>query len=88
MKAFLPHSPPRYAELHAAFALAFTPEARLLRGLDKAQMMIKVMAYEAEGRGRLAEFWVNPSNFRDFDVPEVSDLFDTICRSADRARPI
>ncbi len=80
--------PPRYAELHAAFALAFTPEARLLRGLDKAQMMIKVMAYEAEGRGRLAEFWVNPSNFRDFDVPEVSDLFDTICRSADRARPI
>ncbi len=80
--------PARYAELHAAFAAAATPEARLLRGLDKAQMMIKVMAYEAEGRGRLAEFWGNPANFRDFGVREVSDLFDTICRRASRIRPV
>ncbi len=80
--------PARYAELHAAFAEAATPEAMLLRGLDKAQMMIKVMAYEAEGRGRLAEFWCNPSNFRDFGVAEVSELFNAICGRANRVRPV
>jgi putative hydrolase of HD superfamily len=79
--------PGRYAQLHASFADASTPEAKLLRGLDKAQMMIKVLAYQAEGRGRLAEFWSNPANFRDFGVPEVSDLFDAICRRAGRIRP-
>jgi putative hydrolases of HD superfamily len=79
--------PRHYAELHAMFAEAATPEAKLLRGLDKAQMMIKVMAYEAEGRGRLAEFWTNPSNFNDFGVPEVSSLFEAICRRAGRVRP-
>ncbi len=80
--------PARYAELHAAFAEASVPEAKLLRGLDKAQMMIKVSAYEAEGRGRLAEFWTNPANFRDFGVQEVSDLFEAICRRAGRVRPV
>lgn len=79
--------PARYAELHAAFADAALPEARLLRGLDKAQMMIKVTAYEAENRGRLAEFWTNPANFNDFGVPEVSQLFEHICHRAGRGRP-
>jgi len=77
----------RYAELHATFANASTPEARLLRGLDKAQMMIKVMAYQAENRGHLEEFWTNPGNFRDFGVPEVSQLFDALCERAGRVRP-
>ncbi len=76
-----------YAALHRDFAGASSPEARLLRGLDKAQMMIKVLCYEAEHRGCLGEFWTNPANFNDFGVPEVSDLFDAICRRANRPRP-
>ena len=80
--------PERYAALHDAFAGAATPEAKLLRGLDKAQMMMRVTAYEAEGRGRLEEFWHNPSNFKDFGVEEVSRLFDAICRHANRTRPV
>lgn len=77
---------PRLAALHAEFAAAETPEARLLRGLDKAQMMIKVLCYERERRGNLEEFWLNPKNFNDHGIEPVSQLFDTICAEAGRPR--
>jgi putative hydrolase of HD superfamily len=77
----------RYARFHKEFIDASSPEARLLRGLDKAQMMIKVLMYEREHRGRLEEFWANPRNFDDFGVECVSRLFNTICSEAGRARP-
>jgi putative hydrolase of HD superfamily len=77
----------QYAAYHREFADASSPEARLLRGLDKVQMMIKVIMYEREHRGRLEEFWANPRNFDDFGVPCVSELFNAICAEADRARP-
>jgi putative hydrolases of HD superfamily len=79
--------PGSLAQLHQEFTDAATPEARLLRGLDKAQMMIKVLCYDREQRGRLEEFWINPKNFNDFGIPAVSALFDAICEQAGRARP-
>ncbi len=79
--------PPHLADLHAEFSAAETPEARLLRGLDKAQMMVKIIHYEREHRGNLAEFWENPKNFRDYGLECVSDLFDAICRRAGKDRP-
>jgi putative hydrolases of HD superfamily len=75
------------AALHQEFSDAQTPEARLLRGLDKAQMMLKILNYEAEHRGRLEEFWHNPKNFDDFGLPEVSELFEAVCEKAGRSRP-
>lgn len=75
------------ASLHQEFVDAATPEARLLRGLDKAQMMIKVHCYEREHRGCLEEFWSNPKNFNDYGIPAVSEIFDAICRRAGRTRP-
>jgi putative hydrolase of HD superfamily len=75
------------AALHAEFDAAVTPEARLLRGLDKAQMMIKVTCYEREHRGWLDEFWQNPKNFADYGIAAVSDLFDAICERAGKVRP-
>jgi putative hydrolase of HD superfamily len=77
----------KFASYHQEFLDASTPEARLIRGLDKAQMMVKVIMYECEGRGRLAAFWSNPKNFNDFGVEEVSRLFDAICEEAGRERP-
>lgn len=79
--------PGNLAELHVEFDAAATPEARLLRGLDKAQMMIKVWCYEREHRGCLDEFWTNPKNFADYGVEAVSDLFDAICVRAGKVRP-
>lgn len=75
------------AGLHREFAAGKSPEARLLRALDKAQMMIKIYHYQREGRGALEEFWANPANFNDHGVPEVSQLFDALCARAGRARP-
>lgn len=77
-----------YAEAFEEFLTASTPEARLVRGLDKAQMMIKVLMYEREHRGRLKEFWANPKNFRDFGIECVSTLFDAICAEAGHPRPV
>ena len=75
------------AELHAEFVACETPEARLVRGLDKAQMMLKIICYEREHRGWLEEFWENPKNFADYGIAEVSSLFDAICARAGKPRP-
>lgn len=77
----------RYAEYHRELLEPKTPEACLVRGLDKAQMMLKIVMYEREGRGRLREFWKNPKNFEDFGIEPVSDLFDAICEEAREERP-
>ncbi|MEA3365481.1 MAG: HD domain-containing protein [Candidatus Hydrogenedentes bacterium] len=79
--------PAQYAQYHREFLDAASPEARLIRGLDKAQMMIKIVMYQKEGRGRLAEFWDNPKNFKDFGVEPVRRLFDAICAHACKKRP-
>lgn len=79
--------PAKYAELNRDLIDPQTPEARLVRGLDKAQMMLKIVMYEREGRGRLREFWANPKNFADYGCKPVSDLFDAICVSVGRPRP-
>ncbi|PCJ64036.1 MAG: oxetanocin [Candidatus Hydrogenedentota bacterium] len=77
----------RYGQYHQELTEASTPEAKLVRGLDKAQMMIKILMYEREGKGRLAEFWHNPKNFADFGIEPVADLFDAICNEAGRPKP-
>jgi len=64
-----------------------SPAARLVHGLDKVQMMVKVLGYEREGRGRLEDFWTNPDNFRDHGISTVKDLFDEIFLLAGRERP-
>lgn len=79
--------PGQLAGLHRDFLDVATDEARLLRGLDKAQMMLKILNYERENRGCLIEFWENPKNFDDFGIEPVSELFDAICARAGRPRP-
>ncbi|HIJ66299.1 MAG TPA: HD domain-containing protein [Candidatus Hydrogenedentes bacterium] len=76
-----------YAAWHRELHEALSPEAKLVRALDKAQMMLKIAIYEREGRGRLAEFWANPKNFDDQGVECVSALFDAICARAGHPRP-
>lgn len=77
----------RYAEYFQELVAASSPEACLIRGLDKAQMMLKIVMYQREGKGRLDEFWVNPKNFNDFGVPAVDRLFDALCAWAGKPRP-
>ena len=79
---------PSLKERYAEFRDAKTPEAKLVRGLDKAQMMIKVLCYGSEGRGRLDDFWNHMHNFPDFGIPALKDLFEAIALRADRPLPI
>jgi hypothetical protein len=58
-----------------------------VRGLDKAQMMLKILQYQRERRGGLEEFWANPRNFDDYGLEPVSRLFDAICAAAGEERP-
>lgn len=69
---------PSWTRLFEDFQNGTSREARLVKGLDKVQMMIKVLGYQREGRGRLEEFWTNPENFKDYGIPVLSRLFDTI----------
>jgi len=78
----------KFARLHHDFLDAQTPEARLVRALDKVQMMLKVLWYDRERLGYLEEFWNSPANFRDYGIKHVSDLFDAICTRAGRTRPV
>ena len=78
----------KFARYQQEFLEASSLEARLIRGLDKAQMMNKIIMYEREGRGRLEAFWSNPQNFEDYGVGEVSRFFDALCEEAGRTRPL
>jgi putative hydrolase of HD superfamily len=78
---------PRYLEYFRELEARESPEARLVAGLDKAQMMLKVICYEKTRWGNLEEFWQNPANFRDYGLREVSAFFDAICNHAGRSKP-
>lgn len=77
-------------ELYASFCEADagqTLEARIVKAADKLQMMIKAHVYERTSRGCLEEFWQNPKNFRDMDLPLASRVYDRLCERAGRERP-
>lgn len=80
--------PSKYSELHREFHEVSSPEARLVRGLDKVQMMLKVLNYEREHQGDLNEFWENPKNFCDYGVEITKKLFLAICECAGKKYPI
>jgi len=53
-------------------------EARFVAACDKLQLMIKVSAYQRQGRGGLDEFWRNAKNFPDAEFASVRALFDAL----------
>lgn len=67
-----------YCEAYKELLEGKTPEARVVHGLDKAQMMLKILNYDREKRGNLSEFWENENNFNDRDIPEIRELFNLI----------
>lgn len=77
----------KYSDLHREFHEVSSPEAKLVRGLDKVQMMLKVLNYEREHQGDLTEFWENPKNFNDYGIEITRKLFETICECAGKKLP-
>ena len=60
-------------------------EARVVKAADKAQMMVKALAYERQHRGHLEEFWSNARNLDDRGVAVAAELFAALV--ARRASP-
>jgi len=77
----------KYSDLYREFHEVSSAEARLVRGLDKVQMMMKVLNYEREHQGDLSEFWENPKNFNDYGVEVTRKLFEAICKYAGKKLP-
>ena len=79
--------PPRQqAEWHDVDA-GESLEARVVKAADKAQMMIKALAYERQKRGNLDEFWTNAANFDDRGVAVARELFAALAAAAGRELP-
>ncbi len=76
--------PAPYARLVHEVEAGESLEARIVKAADKVQMMIRAHAYEAQGRGRLDEFWENPGNFRDQDLSFAKRIFDALRARAGR----
>lgn len=85
MAELLAGLPPTLAAVAAEWAEGISPEARLVHGLDKAQMLLKTLNYQREGRGDLAEFWQNPAHFNDYGLEPLQRLFAAIRAAAQRA---
>jgi putative hydrolase of HD superfamily len=66
---------PRARLLYEEYQDGSSLEARLVKACDKLQLMLKVAVYEGWGTGALAEFWDNPDNFPDLEIPEVKEIF-------------
>jgi putative hydrolase of HD superfamily len=62
-------------------------EARIVAAADKIHMMIKAFRYEQQGWTALDDFWRNPANFADMDLPAADSVFEALCQRAGRPRP-
>jgi len=70
--------PPAVAALWHEAEAGESLEARVVKAADKIQMMVQLLAYERQGRGDLREFWENPRNERDMDLPLAREVFSAI----------
>ncbi|MDP9121293.1 MAG: HD domain-containing protein [Acidobacteriota bacterium] len=75
MAEILAPLPERARLLYEEYQQGSTLEARLVKGCDKLQLMLKVAVYESWGEGALAEFWENPDNFPGGDIEPVKRLW-------------
>jgi putative hydrolase of HD superfamily len=62
-------------------------EARVVKAADKLQMMCKVLVYERQHRGHLAEFWQNPRNFDDRGIAAAREAFIELAVRAGKQLP-
>jgi len=79
--------PPLQRALWEEAEAAETLEARVVKAADKIQMMVKMLAYQRQGRGELDEFWENAGNFRDHGIPFARSLHRALAARAGRALP-
>jgi putative hydrolase of HD superfamily len=63
-----------------------TLEARVVKAADKVQMLVKMLAYEEQRRGKLDEMWANAKNRRHMDLDLAKEIFAEVERRAAAVR--
>ncbi|MFV9506430.1 MAG: HD domain-containing protein [Oscillochloridaceae bacterium umkhey_bin13] len=66
-----------YLGLWEEYSTAATPEARLVKALDRLEMLAQTLAYERSGARNLAEFWEDRNGWSD-EFPLVRALADKL----------
>lgn len=69
----------QYAELWKEFEEGTSLEAKLVRAVDKLELMIQVFEYEKVGYRSLDRFWDNDWNQQSFDAyPQIREIMDVL----------
>ena len=63
-----------YLALWDEYACASSPEARLIKGLDRVEMLAQALAYERAGSRAMAEFWEDGDNGWGDEFPVLREL--------------
>ncbi len=66
-----------YLELWEEYSQAATPEARLVKALDRLEMLAQTLAYERAGARGLGEFWAERNGWGE-EFPAVRALADQL----------
>lgn len=66
-----------YLELWEEYSQAATPEARLVKALDRLEMLAQTLAYERAGARGLGEFWEDRNGWGE-EFPAVRALADQL----------
>ena len=69
----------QYAKLWKEFEEGTSLEAKLVRAVDKLELMIQVFEYEKVGYRSLDRFWDNDWNQQSFDAyPQIREIMDVL----------
>lgn len=63
-----------YMALWSEYAAASSPEARLVKGLDRVEMLAQALLYERAGNLALDEFWIDAERGWDDEFPILGAL--------------
>ncbi len=83
-EAFESLLPARYVPLHREAEERASLEARVVKAADRIQLMVKVLAYSAQGRGDLREFWENAPSLGDEGIAMAREVLDEVMRRGGR----
>ncbi|GAB4208508.1 MAG: HD domain-containing protein [Roseiflexaceae bacterium] len=75
---------PGYQALWDEYARGSSPEARLVKGLDRIEMLVQALAYERAGSRALDEFWADAERGWGDEFPILRDM--ALSLLAQRAR--
>ena len=67
-----------YLALWSEYSIGSSPEARLVKGLDRIEMLVQALSYERAGNRGLSEFWTNAERGWSDEFPILRELAEQL----------